>query len=44
MDLQVVQRRLDSDESQKEILFNFDRSPPPIEIHIKSPQVAHLLV
>ena len=34
----LVQRRLDNDEGQKDIQFNFDRSPPPIETHIKNPQ------
>merc|ERR1719422_288770 len=34
----VIQRRLDNDESAKEIVFDFDRSPPPVEIHIKSPE------
>ena len=34
----VVQRRLDNDEAAKEIVFDFDRSPPPIETHIKNPQ------
>ena len=32
----VIQRRLDNDEGAKEIVFDFDRSPPPVEIHIKS--------
>merc|ERR1719187_1432971 len=32
----VVQRRLDSDESAKD--FVFDRSPPPVEIHIRNPE------
>ena len=34
----VIQRRLDNDEGAKEIVFDFDRSPPPVEIHIKSPE------
>ena len=34
----IVQRRLDNNEAQKDIQFNFGRSPPPIEIHIKNPQ------
>merc|ERR1719361_2811516 len=34
----VVQRRLDNDEAAKEIVFDFDRSPPPLEVHIKNPQ------
>ena len=34
----ILQRRLDNDEGAKEIVFDFDRSPPPIETHIKSPQ------
>eukprot|EP00092_Neocalanus_flemingeri_P012439 GFUD01013410.1.p1 GENE.GFUD01013410.1~~GFUD01013410.1.p1 ORF type:complete len:1387 (-),score=368.57 GFUD01013410.1:1178-5338(-) len=34
----VVQRRLDNDEGAKEIVFDFDRSPPPLETHIKNPQ------
>jgi len=34
----VVQRRLDNDEAAKEIVFDFDRSPPPIEVHIRTPQ------
>merc|ERR1719334_1252788 len=34
----VVQRRLDNDEGTKEIVFDFDRSPPPVEIHIKTPE------
>lgn len=34
----VVQRRLDNDEGAKEIVFDFDRSPPPVEIHIRSPE------
>ena len=34
----VVQRRLDNDEAVKEIVFDFDRSPPQIETHIKNPQ------
>ena len=34
----VVQRRLDNDEGIKEIVFDFDRSPPQLEVHIKNPQ------
>jgi len=34
----VVQRRLDNDEGAKEIVFDFDKSPPPLETHIKNPQ------
>lgn len=34
----VVQRRLDNDEGGKEIHFDFDRSPPQLENHIKNPQ------
>ena len=33
----VVQRRLDNDEAVREIVFDFDRSPPPTEYHIKNP-------
>jgi len=35
--IRSVQRRLDNDERQKDIQYNFERSPPPIEIHIKNP-------
>merc|ERR1719319_860926 len=34
----VVQRRLDIDQLDKEIVFDFDRSPPPVEIHIRNPE------
>jgi len=34
----VVQRRLDNDEGAKEIVFDFDKSPPPLETHVKNPQ------
>merc|ERR1719499_1860646 len=34
----VVQRRLDNDEATKEIVYGFDKSPPPLETHIKNPQ------
>ena len=33
--LKVVQRKADSNVQQREITFPFDRSPPPIEWHIK---------
>ena len=32
-----VQRRLDNDEAELDKEYNFDRSPPPIETHIKNP-------
>ena len=34
----VVQRRLDNDEGAKEIVFDFYKSPPPLEMHIKNSQ------
>nr|XP_040574852.1 protein son of sevenless-like isoform X1 [Lepeophtheirus salmonis] len=33
----IVQRRLSNEESNKGITFDFDRSPPPVEEFIKSP-------
>ena len=33
-----IRRRLDNVEAAKEIVFDFDRSPPQLEIHIKNPQ------
>jgi son of sevenless-like protein len=35
--IKIVQRRLSNDEANKDIIFDFDRSPPPIEIHIDNP-------
>jgi len=33
-----IRRRLDNVEAAKEIVFDFDRSPPQLETHIKNPQ------
>ena len=36
--IKIVQRRLSNDEASKDIIFDFDRSPPSIEIHIENPE------
>ncbi|XP_065353611.1 protein son of sevenless-like [Cloeon dipterum] len=36
--LKIVQRKSDPQDQQREITFNFDRSPPPIEQHIQCPE------